>query len=225
MPGRKVPLVTDEIYHVFNRGIASQQIFDTKWNYYRLLDLIKYYQYEDNPGRFSTFKAMSVTDREKLLSELRKSSKKYIKFFSYCLMPTHIHLLIKQVVDNGISKFMSQITNSYTRYFNNRTNRRGPLFQGKFKAVRILTEDQLLHVSRYVHLNPYSSHLVKTIDDLVEYEFSSLPEYIRDDKNSLCSKELILGYFKNIESYKKFVLNNADYQRSLQNIKHLVLES
>lgn len=139
-------------------------------------------------------------------------------------MPNHFHFLLKQVEEEGTSKFMSNFTNSYTRYFNVKNKRNGPLFQGKFKAIRIETDEQLLHLSRYIHLNPYSSYVVKTLKDLEKYPSSSFPEYLGKSQTSLCSKEIILGQFKNLNLYKKFVFDQADYQRRLEKIKHLILE-
>ena len=106
----------------------------------------------------------------------------------------------------------------------NSGERIGHLFQGQFKAVKIDSEEQLLHISRYIHLNPYSSAVVKDLNALQKYEWSSLPEYLNKVLFCLCSKKNIIGNFKNKESYKKFVLDNADYQKELENIKHLTLE-
>jgi putative transposase len=139
-------------------------------------------------------------------------------------MPNHFHILIKQKTDNGISKFMANIQNSYARYFNTKHKRIGPLFQGQFKAVKIESEEQLLHVSRYIHLNPYSSALVKNYEELEKYEWSSLKEYLNTTLFPFCSKDDIQEYFKKEGSYKEFVFDNADYQKRLEEIKHLILD-
>ena len=76
-----------------------------------------------------------------------------MEIICYCLMPNHLHLLLRQLMDGGISKFMSNFANSYTRYFNTKSKRKGPVFEGKFKAKRIETDEQLLHLSRHIHLN------------------------------------------------------------------------
>ena len=135
-------------------------------------------------------------------------------------MPNHFHFLLKQTAEEGIAKFMSNFQNSYTRYFNTRHNRVGPLFQGPFRAVRVETDEQLLHLSRYIHLNPYSSFVVKNIKDLEEYQWSSFKEYLGKEKG-FCQKEIVMSFFKNPQDYRKFVFDQADYQRELQKIKHL----
>lgn len=224
MPGRKIPLVTNQIYHVLNRGVASQPIFLSKKNYQRGVEAFCYYQNRALPLSYSHFLDLSQKRREKLLETLRKKRDFLVEIIAYCLIPNHFHFLLKQLQKDGISLFMSKFSNSYTRYFNTAYKRVGSLFQGKFKAVRIETDEQLIHVSRYIHLNPYSSYVVKTLKDLEKYPYSSLPEYLNLTKNEWCQKEAVLEHFKNPTDYKRFVFDRADYQRRLGQIKHLVLE-
>ena len=87
-------------------------------------------------------------------------------------MPNHFHLLIKQNIDRDYD-ILSNLQNGYTKYFNTKYSRDGHLFQGPFKAVKIDSEEQLLHVSRYIHLNPYSSGMLNNITDLDNYEWAS----------------------------------------------------
>lgn len=226
MPGRKTPLITNEVYHVLNRGIALQPIFLNKRGYDRALQTIFYYQNRQPPLKYSRFLTLSNKRRLKILEKLKAQRKFLVEIIAFCLMSNHFHLLLKQLVDKGISKFMSNFTNSYTRYFNTKKERKGPIFQGKFKAIRMETEEQLLHVSRYIHLNPYTSYIIKGLKEIENYPYSSFPEYIEKSQINLCDcdKEIILNQFKDIESYKKFVFDQADYQRKLETIKHLLLE-
>lgn len=136
-------------------------------------------------------------------------------------MPNHFHFLLTQSTEEGISKFMGLIQNSYTKYFNLRKKRVGSLFQGQFKAKRVETNEQLLHLSRYIHLNPYSSFVVKTLEDLKEYPWSSLPNYLGINQNGFLKKSLVLDSFMDEKDYQRFVFNQADYQRELEKIKHL----
>lgn len=224
MPGRRVPLVTNEIYHVINRGTGSQPIFLAQRDYLRGQETIFYYQNQDLTLRYSFFLRLPKQQKEELLNQLKTKRKFLIEIIAFCLMPNHVHLLLKQIQDNGISAFMSNLSNSYTRYFNTNQKRIGSLFQGKFKAVRIETDEQLIHVSRYLHLNPYSSYVVKNLKELENYPYSSLPEYLNPKTPARCNKEIVLQHFKDVSSYEKFVFDQADYQRKLLEIKHLVLE-
>ncbi|HUV46592.1 MAG TPA: transposase [Candidatus Bathyarchaeia archaeon] len=225
MPGRTEILATDEIYHVYNRGVASQPIFFTNKNYQRAVSTIFYYCNQNLPLRYSDFIVQSHDKKIEILEKLKNEKKFLVEIIAFCLMPNHFHFLLKQVIDNGISNFLSKFTNSYTRYVNSKNKRSGSLLQGRFKAVRIENDEQFLHVGRYIHLNPYSSYIVKKLPDLENYPYSSLPEYLRKTKANFCHKRLILNQFKDKTAYKKFVFDQANYQRELQNIKHLILES
>lgn len=224
MPLRKIPLITNEIYHIVNRGNASSPIFKTKWDHRRFIKTFWYYQLGDPPMRFSKLLDLSQQERKKLIKKQRKEEKPLVGIIAYCLMPNHFHLLLKQARDSGILKFMELFANSYSRYFNTKYQRKGSLFEGRFKAIRLETDSQLLHLSRYIHLNPYSSFLVKSINELSDYHFSSFPEYLGLSKNNICQKEIVLSFFPKPEDYKKFVSERANYQKSLEEIKHQLLE-
>lgn len=225
MPGREIPLVNGEIYHVLNRGIAGQPVFVTKRDYQRFFESMLYYQNKELPLRYSKLLQLSNEERMQILKNLSEQGNFIVEFISYCLMPNHFHLLMRQIKNEGIAKFTGNLTNSFTRYFNVKNKRVGPLFQGKFKAVRIESDEQLLHVARYIHLNPYSSFVVKGVGDVSLYPYSSLAEYLKLKKDKTVSKEIILSQFKTLKSFKDFTLNQADYQRKLQEIKHLTFET
>ena len=223
MPARYTPLVQNYYYHVFNRGVNKRPIFKSKYEYNRFLLLLRFYNSVEYPVKFSKFAKLSVDQRKEIWNRLEKE-KNHTDILAYCLMPNHFHLLLKQNSENGISKLLGNLQNSYARYFNIKNERIGPLFQGQFKAVKIDGEEQLLHVSRYIHLNPYSSAIVKDLNALQSYTWSSLREYLDKTPYNLCVKEDIFVIFKNRESYKNFVLDNADYQKELENIKHLTFD-
>lgn len=224
MPGRKTPLITKEIYHIVNRGITSQPLFLNQKNYQRFLETIFYYQISRPPLRYSFFIRLPENQKNDFLERLRAQHQPLVEIIAYCLMPNHFHFLLKQIKNHGISIFMANLANSYTRYFNTKYRRKGPLFQGRFKAIRVEKDEQLLHVQRYIHLNPYSSHLVKNFKELENYPYSSLPEYLKPQRSSYCHKNLVMDNFKTGEAYKKFIFDQADYQRRLQDIKNLSLE-
>ncbi len=224
MPGRILPLVTNQFYHVFNRGVEHRPIFLNVKDYQRALHAMQLYQFQKPPVKLSRFLVIASEDRQKLLDELNKSGPKLVEIICFCLMPNHFHFLLRQAQDGGIAKFMSNFQNSFTRYFNIRHERDGILFQGQFKAKLVTTNEQLLHLSRYIHLNPHTSYVLKTLDSLLDYEWSSLPEYLGRVSVELCQKEIILSQFKSSDDYKSFVWNQADYQRQLDYIKHLTID-
>lgn len=213
MPYRIIPFVNDYFYHIYNRGVEKRTIFENRRDYGRFLKTLNYYLLTGPKPRFSKFLVNKSFKPE--LAE------KIVEIVAYCLMPNHFHLLIKQLKDGGITEFLSKLSNSYTKYYNTKHTRVGPLLQGEFKAVLIESEEQLMHVSRYIHLNPYVSFLVK---DLNFYEWSSYGDYIGKTTGGICNKETVMNLFKSPQDYEKFVLDHADYAQRLEIIKHQLIE-
>jgi len=210
------------MYHVFNRGVEKRSTFTDKRELKRVMQALAYYRFKKPLFRFSHFLRLEKKMQIQALSNL-KTTNKNVDIICYCLMPNHFHLLLRQIDDAGISKFMANFTNSYTKYFNMKNDRVGPLFQGLFKAVLIEDDEQLMHVSRYIHLNPASSFLVEP-DFLESYEWSSYPDYLGLKNPEIIEKETVLNLFSNEEQYKQFVLDQAGYARTLETIKHHLLD-
>jgi putative transposase len=122
-----------------------------------------------------------------------------IDLLAFALMPNHIHLQIKQKKSDSIAKFMKRLTTSYVMYFNRKYKRVGALFQNIYKAALINDESYLLHLSRYIHLNPINTnHLTIDFSD-----FCSLPYYTGNKEASWVKKDEILGYFKSYKANNK----------------------
>ncbi len=206
MSYRQAVFANDQFYHVFNRGVEKRTTFIDRRDYNRFIDSLNYYRARDQHVRFS------FRGRITVLNKNISSGPLFAEVVSYCLMPNHFHLLLKQVNDNGITAFLSKLSNSYTKYFNTRYKRIGPLFQGSFKAVRIESDEQLLHVSRYIHLNPLIDYLAK---DIRAYTYSSYLEYL-GIQEGFCHKNYIMGNFSSPEVYEQFVLDQEDYGRSIK---------
>ncbi len=223
MPGRKEIISTGNIYHVFNKLIDNKTILKKPTYCRLLLDLLSYYRSTKVSCSFSRFQQLTISIQSKILRTL--SFKKYFKvdILAFCFMPTHFHLLVRQRIDDGISKYISDTFNAFTRHFNIENNRKGPLFLPRFKSVRIKSESQFLHVSRYIHLNPYSSEYIKTIEELLRYPWSSYEEYVGRTNQHLCETETIMSSFDYHKiRYQRFVENHADHQRTLEYAKHAV---
>ena len=218
---RKNPLVIGETYHIFNRSIAEFQIFNTDHDFRRIVAVMQYYQAKNHHFKFSHFiksKELNLTD---IINDNIKDKEKIVDIISYCVMPTHIHLILRQLSDSGISIFMNNVLNSYSKYFNIKHNRKGPLWEGRFKSILVDNEEYLLHLTRYIHLNPTTASL---IDNPGLWKASSYHEYISEKKtnNRICRYQHILEIKS--EHYKKFVEDQISYQKELAKIKHLLLE-
>ena len=205
-----------QIYHLFNRGVAKQPIFRDAHDYQRLLNTFAYYL-EANPAQKISEK--SKRDLNQIITSPVK--KPLVQILAYCLMPNHFHLLVKQLKNHGITIFAKRALNSYTRYFNVRHDRVGTIFQGKLKKVLVDNDSQLLHLSRYLHLNPYIDGLINKPS---KYSWSSYQSYLTNQKNRLCAPKLILEMIGSNLDYKKFVEDYADYAKSLALIKHSQIE-
>src|SRR3990167_1755616 len=212
MPRRLTPLVNEYIYHVYNRGVEKSRVFRSSSDYVRFIDTIEHYQFSNPVVKLS---------KKDLVNLKKPDEKRLIEVIAFCLMPNHFHLMLKQKIEAGISTFVSKFTNSYTRYFNTKYDRIGPLFQGQFKVVLVENDDQLMHLSRYIHLNPYVSELV---NDLNDYKWSSYPCYIGQNNLSFVESKEVLGNFVSKQAYERFVLDQSDYGLTLEKIKHSLLE-
>lgn len=222
MPVRYTPLVNGEYYHIFNRGISHQLTYMQKKDYERFLLCLSYYLYRNTPYKLARLLQLPLDERNNILNALKKENDRNITICSYALMPNHFHLLVRQEKENGISETLKHISDAYTRYFNTKYKRYGPLYQGAFKAARIETDEQFLHVSRYIHLNPLVNYVVKE-SQFLSYTWSSLPYFI-SGKQIMVDAKPILAHFQSRQAYLTFVLDQADYGRELAKIKHLTLE-
>lgn len=218
---RKIVFENGYIYHIFNRGIERRSVFTNKRDFDRATNLIKFYKHKDIPIRFSQLLLQPQELRNEILKNLY-ASEKIVEILCYCLMPNHFHFMLKQITRGGIARFISNITNAYTKYFNTKYQRVGPLFQGTFKAVLVESDEQLIHLSRYIHLNPVSSSLIES-EKLKDYTYSSYFDYI-SSSGDIVNREPVLSMFKNVKEYEQFVLNQADYARKLEKIKHLAFD-
>lgn len=217
---RKIPLVRSEIYHVFSKSIAGFEIFRNNKEFDRFKELIKYYKIEKPPLRFSAFIEIKKKN-EFLQRHIFEKKENLVDVIAYCIMPTHIHLVIKQLKEHGASIFMSNILNSYTRYFNVKSKRKGPLWESRFQNIIIRDDEQLLHLTRYIHLNPVTAYLVNKPQD---WKFSSYEEFLGkiEEDERVCNFSETLQIEP--EVYIKFVNKQIDYQRELSKIKNLFLE-
>ncbi len=211
-----------ETYHVFNRGVNRQPIFHSYKEYQRVQNAILYYRFAKVPVRFSQFMGYSASERVKIIENLEIKKELKTTIFAYCLMPNHFHFLLRQEEEKGVSRFISNFCNSFSKYINTKLKRTGPLFERPFRATHIENEEQLIHVSRYIHLNPVTSYLIES-NDLPLYQWSSYQEYL-SNRPKICDPSIVLSNFKNVNAYRNFVLNQVEYARELEKIKHLLLE-
>ncbi len=234
MPSEKVQLINDEFYHINLRAVGNDIIFKDVNDYYRGIFSI----YE-----FNNATPVSIRERR----EERKKEKeiprglapgnldmrdKFVEVLAFCFMPNHIHLLLKQLKDNGISNFMQKI-GGYSGYFNKKYNRKGHLFNN-FKPVHIKSDDQLNNVLTYIHCNPISllyphfkekgvENIEKTKQFLEKYKWSSYQDYIGiKNFHSVTKREDILDITGGPDSCRADVDNWIIHKRDINDFYRLL---
>lgn len=155
-----IPLITGEMYHICNRGTEKRGIFLDKWDYLRFYNCLSLFNIDE-----------PVLNYRLAQSENRSTDKPLVHIHAYSLLPNHYHLLLIQTAENGISEFIKRLAGGYSTYFNERHQRSGVLFQGRFKRVHIKTDEQRQYAFVYVNEN----HTVHTLQAPKEiYQSSSL---------------------------------------------------
>ena len=216
---RKTKLETEELYHIYNRGVEKRKIFQNSSEYKRFLVLL-YIANNDQPLHIKDFGSIPI---EEIFRQNR--GKPLVAIGAYCLMPNHFHLLITPLVDGGISKFMLKLQTGYSMYFNKKNERVGPLFQGTFKSSHIADDLYLKYIYSYIHLNPAKlknpnwktqskSFLSQLKNFIAKYPYSSLQEYISSNYKIInpklfpVEKEDIIDYKSIIDDFSEFPEDN-----------------
>lgn len=242
MPIFRPPLITNEIYHIYNRGVNKQIIYPNESDYFRFIHDL--WEFNDkNKTLNTTFYLNPAHYREtfsiiKGIEVERQPREPIVEILAYCLIPNHFHLLLRQLVENGISLFMRKL-GGYSLYINKKYNRVGPLLQGRFKAIHIRTEAQLFVIVNYIHLNcldleiPYWKEkefdLKKAIQFLENYRFSSYPDYIgKKNFSSVINKKFLEENIGKSEKFKQFtkeiLSNRTKFDKFLKKARDLALE-
>jgi len=203
---RKDPFSPGEVYHLTVRGVEQRQIFQDDTDRRRLRLLLPFCGLPEQRVNLSAVLRHARRRGENVRMPRLLPGRRLLALLCYCFMPNHLHFLVREEVARGISRYMQRLLNSYARYFNVRYERSGPLFAGPFHSVHVEDDEQLLHVSRYIHLNPYVAGLV---DDPLAYPWSSLGEYIGSPVvQPVCDTELIHSLLSP-PAYRRFVLSYA----------------
>lgn len=221
MPLREDVFENNAYYHIFDKTIDDIMVFSSPKIAYEFISTFLYYRSSRASLRYSKYKKLVPTIKKNLGRLI--SYEKYFKvnILAYCIMPNHYHLLLKQAHYDGIQTFMANTLNSITRFYNLLHNRKGPIFLTQFKSKKIHTEEQLIYVSRYIHTNPYASFIVKKIDDIFTYPYSSIHSYLGNNNQHIITKKKVLTYFgNNKETYMDFIIKNADRQKAVEHLKY-----
>jgi putative transposase len=179
-------------YHVYNHSVAELKLLFNKYGAKHFLKLFDRY--------------LSLEPVQDEHGQYYKNFSKRLKIFAYCVMPNHYHLLIYQEDSTAIEEFMQSVGTAYAAYFNKLSKRRGAVFESRYKASEITSDEYLLHIIRYIHQNPISLGVSEQ-----GYEYSSHKAIIKaTNKTSwLAVSEVLLLFDNNLQSYRDFIENTG----------------
>lgn len=217
---RKDPFINGQYYHIFNRGTDKKIIFKLYKDYERFKMLL----YIAN-SKESFHLDYLLGNQHKKFHEIFEIDKGQIviSIGAWCLMPNHFHILIKQEVDGGITKFMRKLSTGYSMYFNKKNERQGSLFGGPFKSKLIGDDDNYMRqLFAYIHLNPIDLNFPEWENNknnfntqgeikkfLDSYKYSSYHDYLEIDRveKKILNSENFPDYFRGKNSFQDFVEN------------------
>jgi len=234
MPIIRPQFVNGEIYHIVTRGVEKRTIFLDSNDYYR--GIFSLFEFNDT-------KPVKIRERRRARLYHKKIGQEQfcakrdflVEIMAFCLMPNHIHLLLRQLKEKGISKFIGKFGAGYATYFNKKYQRVGHLFQGRFRAVRIKTDDQLKNAFVYIHTNPTEllepgwkegiKNPEKVIKFLENYKWSSYQDYIgKKNFPSLTNREFLMKIMGGEEDCKNFVNHWIRYKGKIKTLGNIILE-
>lgn len=211
--------VTNEIYHIYNRGVEQRRVFLDRDDYMRFIhDLFEFN--DENPAiNLSHFLNQKSKCKEVGLPNIEREPRKLlVNLLAFCLMPNHFHLMVEQKRDNGITEFMRKLGTGYTNYFNQKYERSGHLFQGKYKFVDLKKDAHFIYLPYYIHFNPLDlkfpewregkiKNCIEAVKFLEDYKWSSFRDYI-DKKNfpSVTQRDFLNHFFGGPNVHRKSVL-------------------
>lgn len=210
---RKTEFINDEYYHIFNRGTDKRVIFPQNYDFQRFYQSMELFNAIDPIG--------SIYENSFLGNRVSKSKQpqKLVNFICYCLNPNHYHFILQQATNQGIERFMHRMGVGFTKYFNQKYQRSGVLFQGPYKAVYIDSNEYLLHLSAYVNLNDKVHRLGNRVSKSSWDEYTGV---MARNKNGFCKKDIILDQFNTVSEYKKFAEDSLETIRERKDIEHLL---
>lgn len=204
MPGRNIVKIdtVDTFYHVYARGVNKQVIFVEDADYIFFEWLLKRYLSRNE-----------VTNRRGIPYEKHHDS---ITLIAYCIMPNHFHLLVHQLHAGAMQHLMRGVMSSYSRYFNRKYDRTGHLFENTYRAARISNDSYLLHISRYIHLNPPGWRT---------YPHSSIAYFSSERRADWVQPSRILELFTSQHEYVSFVEEYVPTRDELADLKRELANS
>lgn len=232
MPLRDIQFVVGEFYHIVKRGIEEREIFLDEEDNFRFINSLVVFN-DKRPALWSMRAFWEQRDPSSLKDYVPEDP--LIEIHTFSLMKNHFHLLVRQTKEKGIIDFMRKL-GGFSYYFNKKYKRIGPLFQSRFKAVLIKTEEQLKNVFVYVHANPISlietnwkekgiSNLPQATRFLEEYRWSSYRDYLgKENFPNVINKKFFVDLLGGKDGCKKEVEFWLQYKKEINEIRNITFE-
>lgn len=239
MPNR-IPIAVGGIYHIINRGVEKRKIFMKPQDYARFV--LGLYFFNDAHAKYDIWTNFQNRKSQTLAilgqsgsprMEGEEERDPLVDLLAFTLMPNHFHFIIREIVEDGITRFMQKM-GGYSQYFNQQYDRVGSLFQGRYKAVHIKTDDQLRTAFVYVHTNPvelkepsWKDWKVKdgpaALNFLGNYRWSSYGDYIgKPTFPAVTERKFLLDVFDGekeckqaVEDWVLFKAKSADFDTDI----------
>ncbi len=244
MVNRRPIIATGEIYHIVIRAVEDLRLFRDRQDYLQMIHDL--FEFNDEKPTTSKYRVMRhIAQKRKLtkndfvnvsIKVIDEKRKVLLEILAFCLMPNHAHLLVRQVKDGGITKFMRKIGTGYGHYYNQKYKRMGHVFQGRYKIVHIKNDKQLITVFVYIHTNPVAltfpnwkekgiKNFKKAVNYLENYKWSSYPDYL-GNKNflSVTSREFLIQTMGGIKERRGFVNDWLRLKKELADFNKVVIE-
>lgn len=217
---RKEAFTVGDYVHVYNRGNRKQEIVRDARDRWHFLQMLYYFNTEISIANVF----QELQRRKNLKFDFKQSlvwpqhwppQKPIVKILAFSLMENHFHLLLKEILEGGVTMFMRKLGTGMTKYFNTKHQEVGRLFQGSYKARRIEKDEYLNYGSVYIQVkNPfelYPGGLKKAMQEFEKafawaqrYPYCSLGDYMGKRNSPIIDKDILGKVFSDAEKYKDF---------------------
>ncbi|MDO8462859.1 MAG: transposase [bacterium] len=216
---RNIVITSGEYYHIYNRGNDRRDIFYGDDDYLRFVVALLLYQFPESVSQLNRTVRKYVQHLVLDTSDFQLQGR-YAELVCFALMPNHFHLIIRELEEGGIARYMQRLLNGYTKYLNTKHEKSGHVFQGTYQAVHVEDDDQLCYLSAYIHRNPRDLPAWRNCEQ--EYPWSSYQDYVSENRwKGFLSPDIVLNQIGYGDRYRSFVQRSGAKERAMDSVLHI----